>query len=83
MHVVQRGDTNPGLKPIGELDNVGVLEALKHVKLIVNHTLVTLYILLEDNLHSNFSAGAVRFSDYAVCTSSQGSAKAVFRPDDA
>ena len=47
--------SHPGLEPIKELDNVGVLEALEHLQFVVDHLVIALYVLLQDDLDGAFS----------------------------
>ena len=47
--------SHPGLEPIKELDNVRVLEALEHLQLVVDHLVIALYVLLQDDLDGAFS----------------------------
>jgi hypothetical protein len=56
----------PRFKPVHELDNVRVLEALEHVKLVPYHPLVTFYILLENNLDGDLAHRAVGLAHDAI-----------------
>lgn len=60
----------PRLEPVNKLDNVRMMEALEHVKLIVYHPLIALDILLQDDLDSNLASWAVSLAYNAVraCT---------------
>lgn len=55
-----------------------MLQALKHVKLVVNHSLVALHILLEDDLHSHLARWAVCLSNDAIGTCAKRSAESIF-----
>lgn len=48
---------------------MGVVELLEQRKLVVNHLLVALDILLQDDLDGNFSGRTICFADNAVGTS--------------
>ena len=61
------GRTYSGLEPIDEFDDVGVLKPLKHLKLVVHHLLVSLDILLQDDLDSDLAIRAVCLSDDTIC----------------
>ena len=67
------------LEPVDELDDVRVLQALEHVQLIEDHALVSLHILLEDDLDSHPTGGALGLPDDAVGTRAEGLAKAILR----
>lgn len=78
-NVVSRANVNggandigsyPRLEPVNKLDNVRMMEALEHVKLIVYHPLIALDILLQDDLDSNLASWAVSLAYNAVraCT---------------
>lgn len=70
----------PGLEPVVELDNVRVLHALQHLKLIVDHLLVALDISLQDDLHSDLSLWTVGLSNDTICSRAQCLAEAVAGP---
>lgn len=59
-----------------------VLHPLQHFELIVDHLLIALDILLEDDFHSDLSRWTVCLSHNAICTRAESSAKSVFRPTD-
>ena len=67
-----------GLKPVDELDNVGVLEPLEHLELVVYHLLVPLDILLEDDLDGDLAGRALGLADDTVGTGAEGSTESVF-----
>jgi hypothetical protein len=46
-----------GLEPIEELDNMGMLEALEHLQLVVDHLVVAFDVLLQDDLDGAFPLG--------------------------
>ena len=60
-----------------EADNVRVLQALKHLQLIVDHLLIALDVLLQDNLHRDLALRAIGLADNAVCARTKGPAEAV------
>jgi hypothetical protein len=68
----------PRLKPIHELDDVGMFHALQHLKLIIHHLLIALHVLLKDDLHCDLASRAVCLPDNAIGPSTEGSTKAVF-----
>lgn len=70
----------PGLEPVDKLDNVGVLEALQHVQLVVDHALIALDVLLQDDLDGDLASRAVGLADDAIRAGTQGSAESVLGP---
>lgn len=75
-----REGTHPRLEPVHKFDDMGVLQALKHVKLVVDHPLVALDILLQDDLDSDLAFWAVGLSDNSIGTCAECSSEAVFGP---
>lgn len=63
------GNTCPRLKPVHKTDYVGMIQSLEQIKLIVNHLLVSFDILLENDLHCDFSRRSVGFPNNPVGTS--------------
>lgn len=57
---------------------MGVLHPLQHLELIVDHLLVSLDILLEDNLHGDLASWPICFSDNTICTSTERPAESIF-----
>lgn len=55
-----------------------MLQALKHVKFVVNHSLVALHILLEDDLYSHLARWAVCLSNDAIGACAKRSAESIF-----
>lgn len=74
--------TYPRLKPVHEFDDVLVMEALKKVEFIVHHALITLDILLQDDLDSHLALRGVGLADDAVGTGTQGPAELVLAPSE-
>lgn len=70
-------ETDPRLEPVDEVDNVRVVQRLQHLQFIVDHLLIPLHILLEDDLDGNFSRAAVGFTDNAICTRAEGPSESV------
>ena len=56
-----------------------VLKPLEHVELIVNHLLIALDVLLQDDLDSHLARGAVCLTNYSIGTSAKGPTESVFR----
>ena len=56
---------------------MGVVKALEHIELVVNHLLVTLDVLLEDNLDGDLAVGAFSLTDDAIGSGAEGFAKLV------
>lgn len=71
--------THPRLKPVVEMDDVRVVQRLQHLQLIIDHLLVALDILLEDDLHSDLSSAAFSLANNAICASAQCLPKPVLR----
>lgn len=71
------GSTYSGLEPVHELDDMGVLQRLKHSELFVDHVLVSLDVLLEDNLDGNPPRGALGLAHDAIGPSAEGSSELV------
>lgn len=55
-----------------------VLQALKHLQLIVDHLLVALDILFEDDLDRNLALRAIRLAHDSVCAGAERFAETVF-----
>lgn len=68
---------HPRLEPIVKLDNVGVLHALKHLQLIVDHLFVAAHILLQNDLDGHLALGAVSLPHDAIGTGTQCLSEAV------
>jgi len=54
-----------------------MLQPLKHVKLVVDHALVALDILLQNDLDSHLARGAIGLPHDAVCACTQSPAEPV------
>lgn len=72
-----RGHAHPRLEPVVKLDNVGVLHALKHLKLVVDHLFVAPHVLLQNDLDSNLSLWTIRLPHDAIGAGTQCLSKAV------
>jgi hypothetical protein len=60
---------------------VGVLEGLQHLKLVMDHILITANILFENNLDRDlFSIGGVRLANDAVSACTQRPSEPVESP---
>lgn len=57
-----------------------MMQLAQHVQLVVNHLLVSLDVLFQDNLDGDFSLSRVGFSDNTISASTQGLAESVFGP---
>lgn len=57
-----------------------MLQALKHVKFVINHPLVALHILLEDDLHGHLASRAVGLSNDTIGACAKCSAESIFGP---
>lgn len=68
----------PGLEPVDEAHDGGVLEALQHVELVVDHLLVALDVLLQDDLDGHLAGRAVGLADDAIGTGTERLAESVF-----
>lgn len=70
----------PGLEPVHKPDNVRVLQILEEVQLIVDHLLVALDILLQDDLDGDLASRAICFADNAVRACTKRAAETVLGP---
>lgn len=59
---------------------MGVLQTLEHVQLVVDHSLVALHILLENDLDGTLASRTVSLTDDTVSSSSEGATEAIFSP---
>lgn len=59
---------------------MGVLEALQHLELVVDHLVVAFDVLLQDDLDGAFSLGRVCLSDNAIGTGTERLAEPVLGP---
>lgn len=57
---------------------MGVLQALEHVELVVDHPLIALDILFQDNFDSHLSFWAVGLSDNAIGTRTECPTETIF-----
>lgn len=57
-----------------------VLETLEHVELVVDHFLVALDVLLQDDFDSNLALWAVGLSDDSIGSCTEGPSEAVLCP---
>lgn len=57
-----------------------MLQFLQHVEFVVDHLLVSLDVLLENDLDSDLAGRAVSLSDNSIGAGTQSSAKSVFGP---
>ena len=60
---------------------MGVLQALKHVELVVDHFLIAFDILLQDDLDSDLALWTVGFSDDSIGSRTECPSEAIFGPD--
>jgi hypothetical protein len=57
-----------------------VLHPLQHLELVVDHLLVALDILLQDNLHGHLARRPVCLSDDTICSRTERPSKAILGP---
>src|SRR3569833_1046757 len=62
----QRSPTHPRLEPVYKADNMGVVQLLEHVQLVVHHALIALDVLLQDDLDGHLARWAVGLANYAI-----------------
>lgn len=68
-------------EPVDERDDVGVLEGLEHLKLIVDHVFISANVLLENDLDCDLLAvGGVSLANDTVCACTQCSSEFVESP---
>lgn len=60
---------------------MGVLQALKHVELVIDHPLVALDVLLQDDLDSDLALWAIGLSDDAIGACAERPTEAIFGSD--
>lgn len=63
--------TYPRFEPVNELDNVRMLQPLQHVEFVVDHLLVSLDILLQDDLDGDFARRPFGLPYDAIGTSAE------------
>ena len=63
--------TDPRLEPIDKANDMGMVQPLEHLQLVIHHLLVALHVLLQDNLDGDLARGAVGLPDDAIGTSTQ------------
>ena len=71
--------THPRLEPIVEFDDMGMLHALQHLKLVIHHGLVAFDVFLEDDLDGDLALWAGRFAHDAIGPRTQCLAKPIPR----
>ena len=54
-----------------------MLEFLKHLKLVIDHLFVSLYISLENYLDGNLASWAISLPDDSICSGTECSTKPV------
>jgi hypothetical protein len=74
------GPTYSRLEPVDELDNVGVPQRLKHAEFVVDHLLVPLDVLLQDDLDSDPARGALGLANDAIGAGTERLAKPILGP---
>lgn len=57
-----------------------MVQGLEHLQLIVDHALVALDVLLEDNLDGHLPRATFGLADDTVCARTEGSAEFILRP---
>lgn len=57
---------HPRLKPVNELDDVGVVQLLQHLEFVIDHLLIASDILLQDDLDGDFALGGVGFANDSI-----------------
>lgn len=70
----------PRLEPVDKAHNVRVLQALQEVQLVVHHALVTLDVLLQDDLDGDLALRRVGLADDAIGAGAEGAAELVLGP---
>lgn len=68
----------PRLEPVHEANDVGMLEALEHVQLVVYHSLVALDILLQNDLDGHLSRRSICLSHDTVGACTECFSESVF-----
>lgn len=58
-----------------------MFHALQHLEFVIYHLLVSLHILLEDDLYCNLSIRAICLPNNTIRPSSEGTTEAIFRPN--
>lgn len=71
--------THLRFEPVHEMDNVGVVESLEHLQLVVDHTFVALDIFLQDDLDGDLARGAIGLPHDTIGAGTEGSSKFVQR----
>lgn len=71
------GAAHLGLKPVNEMDNMGVVQFLEHVQLIIDHAFVVSNISLQDDLDCNLARSAVCFADNTICSGTKRSPESI------
>lgn len=54
-----------------------VLQSLQHGKLVIDHLLVALDVLLQDDLDGNLASGAVCFTNDSIGSSTEGASELI------
>jgi hypothetical protein len=65
------------LEPVDELDDMRVLQPLKHIQLVIHHLLIALDVLLQDDLDGDLARGTLSLADDTIGASAEGSAEPV------
>lgn len=61
------------------MDNVGVVEGLEHLQLVVDHAFVALDILLQDDLDGDLAGGAIGLPHDTIGAGTEGSSEFILR----
>lgn len=72
--------THPRLEPVVEFDDMWMLHALKHLKLVIDHLLISAHVFLEDDFDSNLAIRAGGFSHNSIGSGTQRLSKVVSGP---
>lgn len=54
-----------------------MLQSLEHLEFVLNHLLISLDVLLEDDLDGHLAVGAICLADDSICSSTEGSTESV------
>lgn len=72
----------PRFEPVDELDNVWVVKFLQQFKLVMNHALIALYVLLQNDFDSDLARRAICLTNDTIGSSTEGAAESVFGSAD-
>lgn len=76
-YIADSGPAHPRLEPIMKPDNVRMRDTLQHLQLVVNHTLISLDIFLENDLDCDLLTIGFGFAHDTVCSSTESASELV------